>query len=770
MGYLNLILWVFVTVFGCVDGEQIMKTEGHHFSGDPEEIEAKIDSLISVMTVKEKLGQLNFVVGDLFNSGPTVMTKPSDKFDDLIRKGEITGVFNIHGAEYIAHLQAVAINESRLGIPLLIGADVIHGFKTVFPIPLGEAASWDLEAIERSAALAAKEASAGGINWTFAPMVDLSRDARWGRVAEGAGEDPYLASRISEARVKGFQGKDISADSTVAACIKHFAAYGAPEAGRDYNTVDMSEVRLRNNYLLPYKAGLDAGAASVMTAFNELNGVPCTGSDWLLTDILRDEWNFEGMVVSDWQSITEMIDHGFSSDDTDAAIQSINAGCDMDMMADAYLKLETALEDGRISEEVIDRAVRRVLKMKFKVGLFEEPLRYASVKNEKERIRTIEARAFARNLAAKSICLLKNENKILPLKDDGRTIALIGPLARDRAEHNGTWSFFGEPQDVVTIEEGIRDQLGSSDILIADGTDMFQANQQKFREAMEIAGRSDIIIACLGEAAVQNGEAGSRADIRIPNHQRKLLKALAELDKEIILVLTHGRPIDLSWENENIDAILATWTLGSEAGNAIADVIFGKHNPSGRLPMSFPRHVGQVPIYYNSKVTGRPYEGKYDEEPSERVYRSKYRDVENSALYPFGFGLSYTDFAYGDIVVSSDTLADGGSVKVSIEVENTGDLAGEECVQMYMQDVVASITRPVRELIGFQKVWLEPGQTLEVTFSIHAEDLRFFHPSKGWIAEPGEFRIYVGKDSGVEAYKSIHMARSQKSQVNLKTN
>ena len=746
MGYINLIIFIMIFVLGCF-GSGLSEVEKAESDRQNEAIEVRIDSLLALMTIKEKLGQLNFVVGDLFNSGPTVMTRPSDKFDSMIRRGEITGIFNIHGAEYIAELQKLAVQESRLGIPLLIGADIIHGFKTVMPIPLGEAASWDLEAIERSAVLAAREASAGGINWTFAPMVDLSRDARWGRVAEGAGEDPYLASTIAAARVRGFQGQDIASDSTLAACVKHFAAYGAPVAGRDYNTVDMSEVQFRNNYLLPYKAGIKAGAASVMTAFNEFNGIPCTANNWLLREILREEWGFDGVVVSDWQSITEMIAHGYSENDLHAAIQSINASCDVDMMADAYLKLGEALESGQIDEAEVDHAVRRVLRMKFNLGLFEDPMRYTSPKREENRIRTEEARRFAREIAAKSICLLKNEKDLLPLDDGEFTIALIGPFASDRAEHNGTWSFFGEPQDVVTIEEGVKQKLKKAKLLVAEGTDMYKSDEKKFQEALDIASRSDVIVACLGEAAVQNGEAGSRADIRIPHHQRKLLKALDELDKDIVLVLTHGRPIELSWESQNIEAILASWTLGSEAGNAIADVLFGDHNPSGRLPMSFPRHVGQVPIYYNAKTTGRPYEGNYDEAPEERVYRSKYRDVKNSPLYPFGYGLSYTQFVYGDLELSSKSLAGSDSLVVSVNVKNTGGYDGEECVQLYIQDVVASITRPARELKAFKKVWLEKDQSKTVSFALSSEDLKYFHPDNGWIAEPGQFKVYVGENS-----------------------
>lgn len=713
------------------------------------EVEKKIDALIAKMTLEEKLGQLNLLVGDLFNTGPTVRTTETARFDEGIRKGEITGLFNIHGAAYITRLQKIAIEESRLGIPLLIGADVIHGFKTVTPLPLGEAASWDLAAIEASSRVAAIESSAVGINWTFAPMVDIARDARWGRIAEGAGEDTYLGSLIAKARVRGFQGKDLGAANTIAACVKHFAAYGAAEAGRDYNTVDMSEQLLRDVYLPPFKAALDQGSASLMTSFNELNGVPVTGNPFLLEQILRQEWGFQGMVVSDWQSIQEMVAHGNVADAAEAAKLSMESGCDMDMMAEYYLKeLPRLVKEGKVSEKQVDRSVRYVLRMKFALGLFDNPYQYGNAEREKKEVRSADNLAAAFDIAKKSLVLLKNEGNVLPLKKDGLTIAIIGPYAEDKAQLNGCWSFFGEQEHPISILEGIKAKVGpKTRILTAKGAGFFGNSQDGFAEAILVAAEADVVILAVGEAAVENGEAGSRADIRLPGAQLELVKAIAALGKPTIATVIHGRPLDLSWEAAHVPAILACWTPGSEGGRAIAEVLFGDYNPSGKLPVSFPRAVGQVPLYYNQKHTGRPYLGQYNEPPGERIYLSKYRDVKTDALYPFGFGLSYTSFSYSDVRLSKTKLGMNETLTVTVEVTNTGQRAGEEVVQLYIRDLVGSITRPVKELKGFQKLNFQPGEKKTVSFTLGKDDFAFWHEGQGLVAEPGQFKVFVGTNS-----------------------
>ncbi len=700
------------------------------------------------MTVEEKVGQLNFLVGDLFNTGPTVRTSESAKFDDLIREGKLTGLFNVHGAAYTARLQKIAVEQSRLKIPLLFGADVVHGFKTVMPIPLAEAASWDLAAIEASARTAADESTAAGINFTFAPMVDISRDARWGRVAEGAGEDTYLGSLIAQARVKGFQGNDLSDPSTMAACIKHYAAYGAPIAGREYNTVDMSERTLREVYLPPYKAGLDAGSATIMTSFNELNGIPASANRLLLDDILRKEWGFKGMVVSDWQSIGEMIEHGFVSDSVEAARLSIEAGTDMDMMAEIYLKkLPELVRSGKVEMKLLDNAVRRVLELKYKLGLFENPYRYSDTVREKKSIRSAENLAIARDVARKSIVLLKNENGILPLKKSLKKIALIGPLADNQEDMNGSWSFFGEAQHPVSIRTGLREALPKTEFLFAEGCNLYDTNTDKFTDAVRMARQSELVILVVGESAIMNGEAGSRADIGLPGVQQQLVEAIEATGKPIVLLLVNGRPLAIEWIDSHIPAIVETWTLGSEAGNAIADVLTGAYNPSGKLPVTFPRHVGQVPIFYNHKNTGRPYTGNYKEPQQERVYRSKYRDVQNSPLYPFGFGLSYSNFQYQSIALNKKRITPGDSILVTVSVTNKSQYAGDEVIQLYLRDHFASVTRPVKELKAFRKVHFEPNETKTITFSISVNMLAFYRGDMTWGTEPGQFTVFIGTNS-----------------------
>lgn len=707
-----------------------------------------IDSLISVMTVEEKVGQLNFLVGDLFNTGPTVRTSESAKFDELIRQGKMTGLFNVHGAAYTARLQKIAVEESRLKIPLLFGADIIHGFKTVMPLALAEAASWDLKAIEASARVAADESTSSGINLTFAPMVDISRDARWGRISEGAGEDPYLGSLIAQARVKGFQGNDLSDPSTMAACIKHYAAYGAPIAGRDYNTVDMLERTLRETYLPPYKAGIDAGAATLMTSFNELNGVPASGSKYLLHDILRKEWGFTGMVVSDWQSIGEMIEHGFASDSLEAAKLSIEAGLDMDMMADIYLKkLPELIHSGKVEMKLLDDAVRRVLELKYKLGLFKNPYLYSDTVREKKTIRSAENLSVARDVARKSIVLLKNESQLLPLNKNYKKIAVIGPLANDQEDMNGSWSFFGEPQHPITILKGLQEALPTTELVLAEGCNLYDNETEKFAAALKAANQSELVILVVGESAPMNGEGASRADIGLPGIQQQLVEEIYKIGKPVVLLLVNGRPLAIEWIAEHIPAIVETWTLGSETGHAVADVLTGAYNPSGKLPVTFPRHIGQVPIYYNYKNTGRPYKGNYNEPGQERVYRSRYRDVKNSPLYPFGYGLSYSTFVYENLTLSKEQMSPSDSIEVTVTVKNKSALDGDEVIQLYIRDLFGSVTRPVKELKDFKKVFFKANETKTISFSIDADMLSFYRGDMTWGTEPGTFKVFVGTNS-----------------------
>lgn len=712
----------------------------------PEKIQ-KLVSLIKEMTLQEKVGQLNFPVGDLFMTGPTMETTQSDKFDDQIREGRITGLFNIYGANYTKRLQKIAKEESRLGIPLLMGADVIHGLKTMFPIPLAEAASWDLNLIEKTARIAAIESTAVGINFNFAPMCDIGLDARWGRVAEGAGEDPYLAGLISAARVRGFQGENLKAPDTLAACVKHIAAYGAPEGGRDYNSVDISERRLRETYLPAYKKAIDAGAATVMTSFNDLNGVPCTGNVFLLRKILRDEWGFKGMVVSDWASISEMAVHGTAANHADAAKQAILAGTDMDMMADAYINfLPDLVEKGEVSEEILNEAVYNVLKLKYDLGLFDDPYLYSVEQIEEACVFTPAHREVALKMAEKSIVMLKNDSQLLPLKTSKQKIALIGPLANNRSDMNGTWSFFADPNAPVTMLEGLKN-AGENEIEYAHGCELYSSTEEHFAQSIEVAKRADVIVLAIGESAVMNGEAASRTDIGLPDNQLELAKQLKALGKPMVVLLSCGRPMAIPWLADNADAILVTWALGTEAGNAIANVIYGKVNPSGKLPISFPRNVGQVPIHYQMKNTGRPYLGNNQEPASERIYSSKYRDVQNSPQFPFGYGLSYTRFKYSKLNQSVTIISNDESLKVSLTVTNIGDREGEEIVQCYVRDLVASVTRPLLQLKKFQKVFLEPNQRKLIEFEINKNDLELVNNSIEWVTEPGDFSLFVGPNT-----------------------
>jgi beta-glucosidase len=708
--------------------------------------EQKIEALLAKMTIEEKCGQMNFIVGPIL-TGPSLQEpKKSDELDAQIRTGQITGIFNTNGAKNIRHLQEVAVKESRLGIPLLIGADIIHGYKTVMPIPLGEAASWDLAAIEKSAVAAAAECAATGINLTFAPMVDISRDPRWGRVAEGAGEDPYLGSLIAAAKVRGYQGKNLAASNTIAACIKHFAAYGAPEGGRDYNTVDMSERRLRETYLPPYQAAVKAGAAAFMNSFNEIDGTPATGNEHLVNEILRKEWGFKGLVMSDWASVEEMIAHGTVADRNEAGIAALKAGCDMDMMSFIYSKeLPQLVKNGKIDIALVNQAVRRTLALKYDLGLFDNPYQYGDAATEASVVLSKESRAVALDIAKKSIVLLQNANNTLPIPKNTKTIALIGPLAEDKAEHNGTWSFFGEAKDVVSVADGIREKLGkNTTILTARGTDFYSMDKSGFAEAIAKAKQADVVVLAVGESAVMNGEAASRSDIRLPAAQEDLVKAILAIGKPTVILAFHGRPLDLSFLENQPASLLACWTLGTETGHAIADVLFGDYNPSGHLPMSFPRSVGQVPIYYSYKQGGRLYHGDYKEPASDRVYQSKYRDVKNSPLFPFGYGLSYSTFKYSPVTLNKTEISGNEPIIASVTLTNTSTRDGEEVVQLYSRDMLGSVTRPVRELKGFQKIMLKAGESRTIAFPITQNDLAFYRKDMTWGTEVGKFQVFIG--------------------------
>ncbi|TPE44534.1 beta-glucosidase BglX [Pontibacter mangrovi] len=717
-----------------------------------------VDSLLSQMTLEEKIGQLNLVSVGFDVTGPVV----SENVDENIRKGNVGGVFNTYTPVAARKLQEFAVNNTRLKIPLLFGYDVIHGHRTIFPIPLGLSTSWDMDAIERSARIAAEEASADGLNWVFSPMVDIARDARWGRIAEGAGEDPYLGSQVARAMVEGYQGNDLTQYNTVMACVKHFALYGAAEAGRDYNTVDMSMNRMFNEYLPPYKAAIDAGAGSVMTSFNEINGVPATGNRWLFTELLRDQWGFDGMVVTDYTAINEMIAHGVG-DEAHVGALALKAGVDMDMVGEVFLKhLKQAVAEGKVTEEEITTAARRILEAKYKLGLFEDPYKYADEQRAKTTIMKPEYRQAAREIARKSMVLLKNEKQVLPLKKTG-TIALVGPLAKNQRDLIGNWSGAGDWKQAVSLEQGIRNVADSSIKInyakganITDDEQMIQrlnahggelqidkrSSEQMIAEAVKVAKSSDVIVAVVGEAQGMTGEAASRADITLPGKQRELLMALKKTGKPLVVVLMNGRPLALAWEDENADAILETWFAGTEAGNAIADVLFGEYNPSGKLTATFPQVVGQIPLYYNHKNTGRPYNGQLLDK-----YKSRYMDVTNDPLYPFGYGLSYTTFNYSQPKLSKSTISPSESVEVTVNVQNTGNFDGEEVVQLYVQDVVGTITRPVKELKGFEKISLKKGESKTVTFTIEPEDLKFYNNDLDFVLEPGEFKVYVGTNS-----------------------
>ena len=732
------------------------------------EMDRFISGLMKQMTVREKAGQLNLPTAGEITTGEARSSADADR----IRRGEIGGLFNIKGYEKIREIQRIAVEESRLGIPLLFGMDVVHGYETVFPIPLGLSCSWDMDAVEESARIAAAEASADGICWTYSPMVDISRDPRWGRIAEGSGEDPFLGSAIAAAMVRGYQG-DGSADCLaepghMMACVKHFALYGASEAGRDYNTVDMSRQRMFNEYFEPYKAAVDAGAGSVMMSFNEVEGIPATANKWLMQDVLRDRWGFDGFVVSDYTGVMEMVAHGIG-DMESVSLRAIEAGLDMDMVSEGLFKyVEQGIEEGKISMDVLDNACRRVLEAKYRLGLFDDPYRYCRPEDVEKLVFCDSHRAAARRIAAESFVLLKNEGSLLPLRKAG-TVAVIGPLADTRANMAGTWSVAARLDSCVSVMDGLKECVGDKvELLYAKGSNLIgdreyearatvfgreiprdgRSDAQLLSEALATAARADVVVAVLGEASEMSGECSSRSDIGLPDVQRKLLKALVATGKPVVLVLFNGRPLTLCWEDENVPAILDVWFGGSETGHAVADVLFGDVNPCGKLTMSFPKNVGQIPLYYAHKNTGRPLDkGKWFQK-----FRSNYLDVDNDPLYPFGYGLSYTSFEYGDVVLSSAEMDADGQVTASVEVRNTGSRKGKEIVQMYIRDMVASSTRPVRELKGFRKVELDAGESCTVEFPVDADLLGFYNHDLEKVVEPGEFRIFIGGSSTVSDY------------------
>ncbi|MDP4214421.1 MAG: beta-glucosidase BglX [Bacteroidota bacterium] len=717
-----------------------------------------ISKLMSKMTVDEKIGQLNLVIPGGAVTGSVV----SKDVDNKIRQGKVGGLFGITGPDKVRQAQDIAVKDSRLHIPLIFGLDVIHGHRTMFPIPLGLSCSWDTVLIEKSARIAAREASADGLAWAFSPMVDIARDPRWGRVSEGSGEDPYLGSAIAAAMVRGYQGKDLRNTETVMACVKHFALYGGAEGGREYNTVDMSRVKMYQYYLPPYKAAIDAGAGSIMSSFNEIDGIPATGNRWLLTDLLRNQWKFKGMVVSDYTSLNEMEAHGMG-DLSAISAMALHAGLDMDMVGEGFLTtLKKSLQEGRVTQNEIDQACRRVLEAKYKLGLFSDPYGRMNAERAAKELLSGDNRRAAREIAAHSFVLLKNKNELLPLKKSG-TIALIGPLADNHRNMLGTWSVAGDPSKSITVMEGIKNVAGSNvNILYAKGANIAddttlvirtnklgieiepesRTPEAMLEEAVATAGKADVVVAVLGEAADMSGESSSRGEITIPESQENLLKALVKTGKPVVLVLFNGRPLILKWENQHVDAILDAWFGGTEAGNAIADVLFGEYNPSGKLTMSFPESLGQIPIYYNAKNTGRPYTGD-----GNTKFKSDYLDISNDPLYPFGYGLSYTRFVYSPITLNSPNISTAHPVDVKLTVTNSGNYDGEETVQLYIRDMVATVTQPVKELKKFQKVYLKKGESKEVHFTLNTDDLKYVNSDLKWVYDPGAFKIFVGGNS-----------------------
>lgn len=728
-------------------------------NSNPRQMNQFVAALMKKMTLDEKIGQLNLPSSGDFTTG----TASNSGIEQKIKAGQVGGLFNIKSVAKIRAAQQFAVENSRLKIPMIFGMDVIHGYQTVFPIPLGLSCSWDMPAIEKSAQIAASEASADGICWTFSPMVDISRDPRWGRMSEGSGEDPYLGSQIAKAMVKGYQGENYSQSNRIMACVKHYALYGAVEAGREYNTVDMSRIRMFNEYMPPYKAAVDAGAGSVMASFNEVDGIPATGNKWLLTDVLKKQWGFNGFVVTDFTGINEMTAHGMGDLEQVSAL-ALKAGVDMDMVGEGFLTtLKKSLAQGKVTQQDIDQACRKILEAKYELGLFSDPYRFCNVKRAQTEIYTEANRKAAREIAAKSFVLLKNQNQILPLKKSG-TIALIGPLADAKENMSGTWSVAADPTNYKSLITALKDAAGNkAKIVYAKGSNLdadsaFEARATLFgktlhrdlrsadeilKEALRTAEKADVIVAAVGESAEMSGESSSRSNIQVPKIQQDLVQALLKTGKPVVLVLFTGRPLDLSWESKNVPAILNVWFGGSEAGDAISDVLFGNVNPSGKLTATFPQNVGQVPLYYNHKNTGRPLgEGQWFQK-----FRSNYLDVSNDPLYPFGFGLSYTSFTYEKPVLDKSQIRKTDQLHVNVKVTNNGNFDGEEVIQLYVQDLVGSITRPVKELKAFQKIFLKKGESRNVQFTITNNDLKFYNSELKFDSEPGDFKVYTGTNS-----------------------
>ena len=714
-----------------------------------------ITDLMGKMTLAEKIGQMNLPAIGFDVTGPII----SQDVEGKIKKGLVGGVFNTFTPDAVRKLQEIAVNETRLKIPLLFGYDVIHGHRTIFPINLGIASSWNTDLVEKTARAAAEEASADGLNWVFSPMVDIARDPRWGRVSEGAGEDPYLGSKMAIAMIRGYQANDLSLNNTVMACVKHFALYGAAEAGRDYNSVDMSKQKMFNEYFPPYKAAIDAGVGSVMTSFNDVDGVPASGNKWLLTDLLRNQWGFKGFIVSDYTSINEMVNHGMG-DDKKVSELALNAGMDMDMVGEEFLRFaEILIKEGKVSEQKINDACRRILEAKYKLGLFEDPYRYVNKERNQKQMMSADKLALSKQAAIESMVLLKNDQNILPLQA-GKKIAFIGPLVKDKRNLIGSWSGAGDYKQAISLWEALQKRNSSNMFSFTLGANLVEDNslmdklnphdgqltldekspKELIDDAVKLAYESDVVVAVLGEAFGMTGEAASRSNISLLPNQQMLLKALKTTGKPIVLVLMNGRPLTLSWEDENMDAILETWFGGTMAGPAIVDVLFGEANPSGKITMTFPRNVGQIPIYYNHKNTGRPLD-------INQKYTTKYLDVPNTPLYPFGHGLSYTHFTLGEIALSNSVLRKDQEITASISLTNAGTRKGKETVQLYLRDMVASITRPVKELKGFQQITLNPGETKTVTFTISVDDCKFYNADLQHVYEPGKFKIFIGKSS-----------------------
>ncbi|PZR22976.1 MAG: beta-glucosidase BglX [Flavobacterium psychrophilum] len=717
-------------------------------------VDRKVDSLLNLMTLEEKVGQMNQYNGFWNVTGPAPKDGSAAKKYDHLKKGLVGSMLNVKGVKDVKALQKIAVEETRLGIPVIFGYDVIHGYKTISPIPLAEAASWDLDAIQKSAEIAAAESAASGLNWTFAPMVDISRDARWGRVMEGAGEDPYLNSVIAVARVKGFQGN--LGEFNLAACVKHFAGYSFAESGRDYNTADMNRNTLHNIILPPFKAAADAGALTFMNSFNDIDGIPATGNAYLQREILKKEWNFQGFVVSDWGSMGEMVAHGYSKDLKQAAEQAANAGSDMDMESSGYVEHLVALvREGKVSEDKINDAVRRILRVKFQLGLFDNPYKYCDEAREAATVGKKEFHDGVLDVAKKSIVLLKNEKNLLPLKKQGQKIAVIGALANDKTSPLGSWRIGADDGTAASVLEGLSKYTGNT-VKYAKGADVALDNPQfvvetkinmtdksGFDEAVATAKGADVVIMVLGEHGLQTGEGRSRAELGLPGVQQELLETVYKANPNIVLVLTNGRPLTIPWAAENIPAIVEAWHLGTESGHAIAQVLYGDYNPSGKLPMSFPKAVGQLPLYYNHKSTGRPG----GDTPTESVFWSHYGDMQNAPVYPFGHGLSYSTFEYSNLKLSNNSFGQKGHITVSVDVKNTSKIDGKEVVQLYIRDLFGSVTRPVKELKGFELTEIKAGQTKTITFTIDEKTIEFYTANEKWEAETGDFKVFVGGSS-----------------------